>query len=87
MNEHLACLKEKDWGALWEVLKSHSAHVMEGDKPGSGYRDRLLRAELDIKALKERFWQSSLIGGIIGALVGSGSQEAISFLVKMLVGK
>jgi len=74
------CLKEKDWGSLWEILKNLSSHVVEGDKPG-GFRDRLLKVEIDVKTIKERFWQSALIGGVIGALIGSGSKDVIAFLV------
>ena len=55
-------------------------------KPG-GFRDRLFKAELDIKALKERFWQSSLIGGLIGALIGSGSRDIIVAAFKWIMGK
>jgi len=85
--EHMECLKQGEWGKLWQIVKTISQHVEEGDKPTVGYRDRLLRAEIDIKALKERFWQSSLIGGVIGALIGSGSKDAIMALAKWLMGK
>jgi hypothetical protein len=76
MDNHIACLKEGEWGKLWEIIKNLSAHVIEGEREG-GFRDRLLKAEIDIKAMKERFWQSALIGGIIGALVGSGSKDIL----------
>jgi len=74
--EHLACLHEQDWGKLWELIKVHSLHVLEGDKSG-GFRERLMKTEIDIKTLRERFWGSSLIGGVIGALIGSGSKDII----------
>ena len=87
MAEHpVECLHEKDWGKLWEIIKAHTAHIVDGDKSG-GFRDRLMRAEIDIKVLKERFWQSSLIGGIIGTLIGSGSRDALNFLIKWIMGK
>ena len=73
-DEHLECLKEKDWGALWEVIKAHTAHVAEGDNPG-GFRDRLLRTEIDLKALKERFWQSSAEGEVIGTTTSNTTSE------------
>jgi hypothetical protein len=38
------CLKEQDWGRLWEILKRHTAHVVDGDSDG-GFRDRLLLSE------------------------------------------
>jgi len=80
------CLKEQDWGKLWEIVKTFTFHVQEGDKSG-GFRDDILRLKIDVKTLKERFWQSSLIGGIIGALIGSGSKDVIAFLIKWLMGK
>jgi hypothetical protein len=86
MENHTACLKEKEWGKLWEIIKTHSNHVMEGDQKG-GFRDRLLIAELNIKELKERFWQSALVGGIIGALVGSGSKDIIVLFVNWFMKK
>jgi hypothetical protein len=78
--EHEVCLKQEDWGRLWEIVKTHSLHVLEGNKEG-GFRDRLLLAETDIKALKQRFWQSSLIGALIGTLIGSSCKEAIQLFV------
>ena len=87
MTEHpVECLHENDWGKLWEIIKTHTVHVIEGDKSG-GFRDRLMKAEIDIKALKERFWQSSLIGGVIGALVGSGSKDVIVGLINWFLKK
>ena len=87
MTEHpVECLHENDWGKLWEIIKTHTVHVIEGDKSG-GFRDRLMKVEIDIKALKERFWQSSLIGGVIGALVGSGSKDVIVGLVNWFLKK
>ena len=86
MDGHIACLKEGDWGKLWEIIKTHSNHVLEGDQKG-GFRDRLLVVELSVKALKERFWQSALIGGVIGALVGSGSKDVLVMLINWFMKK
>ena len=60
-------------------------HVEDGEKEG-GFRDRLLIAEREIAELKKRFWASSLIGGVIGALIGSGSKDVICLLVRWLIG-
>jgi hypothetical protein len=86
IKEHLKCIKEQDWGKLWQIIQEHTAHVVEGDKSG-GFRDRLVRVEVDLKVLKERFWQSSLIGGVIGALIGSGSRDILVVLSKWIMGK
>jgi hypothetical protein len=84
--EHLACLKQEEWGKLWEIIKLHSTHVMEGDKSG-GFRDRLLMVERDMVELKRRFWLSSILGGVIGALIGSGSNDVVVMLIKWIMGK
>jgi hypothetical protein len=61
-------------------------HVDEGEKEG-GFRDRVLRLEIDVSELKKRFWLSSILGGIVGALIGSGSNDAIVALIKWIMGK
>ena len=86
IKNELHCLHEQDWGRLWEVIKTHTFHVLEGDKSG-GFRDRLIKVEIDLKILKDKFWQSSLIGGVIGAFIGSGSKDAIGLLIKWITGK
>ena len=84
--EHVSCLKEGDWGKLWEIIKTLSEHCIEGDKVG-GFRDRLLQVEVSVKVLKERFWQSALIGGVIGALVGSGSKDVLVIFINWFMKK
>ena len=61
-------------------------HVDEGEREG-GFRDRVFRLEIDVRDLKRRFWLSSLMGGIVGALIGSGSNDVILMLVKWIMGK
>lgn len=86
MDEHaqldhpVNCLHERDFGTLWEIIKAHSIHVVEGDKSG-GFRDRLMKVEIEVKEIRERFWWSALVGGIIGALIGSGSKDIITCLI------
>ena len=87
------CLKQEDWGKLWALMKTCTDHVIEGDKV-NGFRDRLLNVEIDNKSihnemceLKRRFWWASAIGGVIGALLGSGSRDILLFFINWLVGK
>jgi len=46
--EHIYCIHEKDWGTLWQILKDHTNHVIEGNKEG-GWRDRLMIDEMNTK--------------------------------------
>lgn len=97
------CLKEQDWGRLWEIVKRHTAHVVEGDGDG-GFRDRLLVTEKSVEAmnkkidemqqsfekkideLRKAMWKMAVVGGIIGALIGSGSKDILVILIKWIMG-
>lgn len=61
---------------LERIEKKICFHIEEGEKTG-GFRDRVLKLEMDFKEMKNRFWASALIGGIIGALIGSGSGDVL----------
>ena len=82
-SEHF-CLKEQDWGKLWEILKTHSVHVIEGDKSG-GFRDRLLKMEIEVGDLKKSRWITTIVGGIIGGLVGAGSKDVLTTLLNWIM--
>ena len=82
-SEHF-CLKEQDWGKLWEILKTHSVHVIEGDKSG-GFRDRLLKMEIEVSDLKKSRWITTIVGGIIGGLVGAGSKDVLTTLLNWIM--
>ena len=95
MIEHpLVCLHENDWGEMKATMKNLfetfsrmenkiCEHIHEGEKTG-GTRDRVSHLEWEVIELKRRFWKSSIIGGIIGALVGSGSSEALTLLIRYI---
>ena len=67
-------------------------HIVEGERQG-GFRDRVVLLEERqkkvlneiIPELKRRFWYSALIGGVIGALVGSGSGDLIGVFFKWVM--
>jgi hypothetical protein len=86
------CAHEQDWGRLWEIMKTYSRHTEDGDKPG-GYRDRLLRVEMDNADLKKQIasidrgrWIIGIVGGIVGALIGSGCRDGVNLLIKWMIG-
>jgi hypothetical protein len=67
-------------------------HIREGEKEG-GFRDRVVLLEERqkkvlneiIPELKRRFWFSSLIGGVLGALIGSGSGDIVGEFFKWIM--
>jgi len=90
---HEVCLREQDWGRLWQLVKTHTDHVIEGDKVG-GFRDRVYSVELKNKELEKEIasiskgrWIIGIVSGVIGGLIGSGSKDAIVMVVNYLVGK
>lgn len=58
------------------------AHVTEGDREG-GYRDRLLIVEREIAALRTSVWKIGITSGLIGALIGNATPEAIKIIVSL----
>lgn len=95
MDHPNVCLKEHQWGELTATLKSieenlsswvkrTEAHILEGERTG-GVRDRVSKLEWEVSELKKRFWFSSIIGGVIGALVGSGSGDLLSIFLKWVM--
>jgi len=50
-----------------------------------GYRERLLKVEMEIAILKKDVLKGSIIGGIIGALIGSGAAPAVTALIHFLI--
>lgn len=87
---HLKCLHEKDWGALWQLMKTHTDHVIEGDSAG-GFRDRVLVLEQtakkhdeDIKDLRRAVIYNAAIGGIIGGLIANCVPEVMKVLISWI---
>jgi hypothetical protein len=60
-------------------------HIEEGEKYG-GYRDRLLLIENEFKSFKKSVWYSSILSGIIGALIAIGSKDILLVLIKWITG-
>jgi hypothetical protein len=92
---HLVCLHEKDWGevtitmlnvreSLNRIENKMCKHIDEGERPG-GVRDRVNRIEWEVSEFKKRFWWSSIMGGLIGALIGSGSSDVIRIFINWFI--
>ncbi len=61
-------------------------HVEDGEKEG-GYRDRLIIVETTIKELRGSIWRAAGVGGVIGALLGSGSRDILVLFINWIIGK
>ena len=96
MSEHpLVCLHESDWGEMKATMKNLFEtfsrmeskicdHIHEGERPG-GVRDRVSKVEWEVSEMKKRFWWSSIMGGVIGALIGSGSGDLVSMFIRWIM--
>ena len=68
-------------------------HITEGEKPG-GVRSRVSASETEIALLKKEistikqgYWKVGLASGFVGAIIGTGSADAISSLIKWFIGR
>lgn len=81
---------QNDIGHIREVLtcdrQEVKRHVQEGEAVG-GYRDQVLTLKLQVDNVKRGIWKVGLTSGFIGALVGSGSKDAIVMLINWFIGK
>ncbi len=69
-----------------EVVKNDVGYIKNTIHRFEDIPDRVLKTEISIKDLRDRFWLSSLVGGIIGALLGTGATDVMSKLIKWFLG-
>lgn len=72
-HEPLAICKDR-----WERVEKHL-------NESQGVRDRLRDAELKIQLIEKQVLRNAILGGIIGALIGSGASPAIIQLVNFIL--
>lgn len=85
------CYKETEWGALEEKCKRYDSHIQEGECPG-GHRDRLAKLEVQtdvqmkmITEVSQKVFLYSLIGGLVGGLLGKVSPSFFEGLAKLFI--
>ena len=61
--------------------------IVEHIKESVIYRDKMTRMELRVDILEKDVMKNAIIGGLIGALIGSGAAPAVSHLVTILIGQ
>lgn len=66
-------------------FKKRTEKFMSESIGQGGYRERLLKVEMEISILKKDVLRGSIIGGIIGALIGSGAAPAVTALIHFLI--
>lgn len=74
--EELAVCLEK-WKGFDDLKKMVEKHIDES----VAVRDRLKTVELRIILLEKQVLRNAILGGIIGALIGSGAAPAVSSLI------
>ena len=62
----------------WKAVDNHLAESV-------AIRDRLKDVELKLEILQKEVLKNAVIGGLIGALVGSGAAPAVTQLVSFLL--
>lgn len=72
--------------SIKNIEEGITKHINEAESRG-GYRDRLIILEQEVSVIKKMMWIRVSIAGIIGGLIGSGSADAISLLIKWMIGK
>jgi len=60
------------------------AHILEGEKPVTGFRDRIVILEQEVSALKKAEWTRTIVAGLIGGLVGNISPDLIQGILQLL---
>lgn len=72
--------------AMNEKLKRYDKHCDESDEPKTGYRDRLVNVEVEVKSIRAGVYKAAIVGGIIGALIGQTSPDLIQWVFKKILG-
>jgi hypothetical protein len=73
-DEQLAVCLEK-----WKQVEQHLL-----DSPG--FRDKIIKIELRIDILEKEVMKNAIVGGLIGALIGSGAAPAINHIIGFILG-
>ena len=90
MSDEHKCLHEERWGKVLTQLEIFTSkvckHIEEGEKEG-GFRDRLLKAEVDIKfaneslsTIKKSYWKACIVSGLIGGLIGKLTPDMMNLV-------
>jgi len=82
------CNYEERWGKVLTQLENMSSkicgHIAEGEKPVTGYRDRIIILEQEVSALKKAEWTRVITAGLIGGLIGDISPELIKGILWLI---
>ena len=78
--EELAVCLEK-WRNFENLRKQVEKHVEES----VAVRDRLKTVELRVILLEKQVLRNAIIGGLIGALIGSGAAPTVTNLIEFII--
>ena len=68
-----------------EKWRQFDTFVCNHNKEAQEYRDRVKTLELQQQLLEKSVSRNAIVGGIIGALIGSGASPAIIHIVELLI--
>ena len=82
------CNYEERWGKVLAQLEYIStkvcSHIEEGEKPRTGFRDRLIVLEQEVSSLKKAEWGRVIVAGLIGGLIGNLTPDLINVILRLL---
>lgn len=72
---------QEELAVCLEKWKQVDRHIQES----VDFRDRLKTVELRVILLEKQVLRNAILGGIIGALIGSGAAPALTSLIKFFL--
>jgi hypothetical protein len=64
-----------------EKWKQFDKHAQES----IGVRDRLMKVEMKVDLLEKAVMRNAIVGGLIGALIGSGASPALIKVIEVVL--
>jgi len=66
-----------------EVKDRFVNHINEGERPG-GMRERVIIMEQTISAIRQGYWKTAVVAGIIGGLLGKISPDIFNWFIRIV---
>ena len=71
-------------GDCIEIQDRFNRFIDEHEKEAKDFRNRVLTAEIKIEQLQKDVMRNAIVGGMIGALIGSGAAPALTQIINLI---